>query len=101
MKKILFLVTSLVIFIINAQSFVSNANIEQDFADDSVIVIMDNIVGGINKVHNIGFFTGIDVLDCKDLTYLEGDYTQYGISEDFEIGNHNVVWNGQMTMENL
>lgn len=37
----------------------SNATLEDEFDDSSVIVIMDKNIGGINKIHNKNFFGGV------------------------------------------
>ena len=39
-----------------------NATIDQDFDDSSVLVIMDNITGGINKQHDLSYFGDIGAL---------------------------------------
>ncbi|MBQ7779733.1 MAG: hypothetical protein IJ404_04485 [Clostridia bacterium] len=41
------------------KKILSDATIDQDFEDCSVIVIMDNIAGEINKRHELSFFGDI------------------------------------------
>jgi hypothetical protein len=36
-----------------------NATIEQDFSDDTVLVVLDKNISQINKVHDISFFGDI------------------------------------------
>ena len=50
------------------QKIYSNATIEQDFADDRVIVVLDNKLGGINKVHSNTFEKEISIESVVDLT---------------------------------
>ncbi len=50
----------------------SNATIEQNFDDSSVIVILDKNVGGFNKIHDSkALFSGIEFESIKDLSYVE------------------------------
>ncbi len=37
------------------------------FVDDCVLVIMDKAVGGMNVVHDISFFEGVDIVEVIDL----------------------------------
>ncbi len=43
-------------------------DINKDFDDSSVIVVLDEKISGINKEHDIDFFDGIDVIEIEDLT---------------------------------
>ncbi|MBQ7779731.1 MAG: hypothetical protein IJ404_04475 [Clostridia bacterium] len=45
--------------VVRDSKIICNATIDQDFDDSSVIVIMDNITGGINKQHDLSFFGDI------------------------------------------
>ena len=47
--------------------------IEGDFAEDSVIVVLDKQTGGINKKHEAGFFGDYKEENIKDLTVITGD----------------------------
>lgn len=45
-----------------------NATIDQEFADDAVLVILDRNTGAINKVHSKDLFGGIAIENIVDLT---------------------------------
>ncbi len=47
--------------VVRDSKIICNATIDQDFDDSSVLVIMDNIAGGINKQHELSFFGDIGV----------------------------------------
>ena len=49
------------------------ATIDQDFDDSSVLVIMDNITGGINKQYELSYFGDIGATSVTDLTILSND----------------------------
>ena len=49
------------------------ATVDQEFDDSSVLVIMDNISGGINKQHDLSFFGDIGASSITDLTTLSSD----------------------------
>ena len=49
------------------------ATVDQDFDDSSVLVIMDNITGGINKQHELSFFGDIGATAIVDLTTLSSE----------------------------
>ena len=59
----------------------SNATLEAEFDDSSVIVIMDKNTGGINKSHNKSFFGDFDIEHIKDLSTITGDARSKGIDE--------------------
>lgn len=59
----------------------SNATLEAEFDDSSVIVIMDKNTGGINKSHNKIFFGDFDIEHIKDLSTITGDARSKGIDE--------------------
>ena len=44
------------------QSFESNATIDEDFCGSSILVMMNQVVGGLNKKHEISYFQGIDIV---------------------------------------
>ena len=46
----------------------STATIDQDFSEDSVLVVMDKSVGAINKVHDKNFFCDVDIKEIVDLS---------------------------------
>jgi len=46
----------------------ANASIDQDFADDRVLVVMDNTVGALNKSHDKSFFKSDKIKNVIDLT---------------------------------
>ena len=69
MKPILLILT-IILFTISplfGQNFTSHATIDQEFCDSSVLVIMNNIVGGINVVHSNSSFYGIEIAEIKDI----------------------------------
>ncbi len=51
----------------------STATVDQDFDDSSVLVIMDNIAGGINKSHDLSYFGDIGATSVTDLTVLSNE----------------------------
>jgi uncharacterized protein (DUF2249 family) len=46
----------------------SKAALEDNFAGDSVLVVMDKKTGGINKTHKKNFFGSFEMEYIKDLT---------------------------------
>lgn len=44
------------------------ATLDDNFKDDSVIVVLDNQISEINKVHSLSFFSGIEIDRIEDLT---------------------------------
>ena len=60
----------------------SQATIEDDFDGDSVLVVMDKSVGGINKVHEESFFGDFPKEYIKDLTELTVDIKEALIDEE-------------------
>ena len=46
----------------------STVSIDEEFDDSSVIVVLDKIISGINKVHNPDFFMGVEIDAIEDLT---------------------------------
>ena len=46
----------------------ANATIDEDFEDNSVLVILDNSVGGMNKKHEKSFFGTFEIEKINDLT---------------------------------
>lgn len=59
----------------------SNATLEDNFDDSSVIVIMDKNIGGINKIHNKNFFGEFNIEYIKDLSIVTGDVRTKGVDE--------------------
>ena len=53
---------------ITEEKIICNATIEDSFADDCVMVIMDKTVGGLNKKHDKSFFVGVEITNIVDLT---------------------------------
>ena len=61
----------------------SSVDINEAFADDCVIVVLDHKISGINKIHDVKFFTGVEIESITDLTRREmnmnderGDFQQ-------------------------
>ena len=44
-----------------------SATLDDEFTDDSVIVTLEQGVGGINKRHSADFFKGVEVVKIVDL----------------------------------
>ena len=44
---------------------------EQDFEDDNLIVVLDEKISKVNKIHKADFFKGIEIDYIKDLTKRE------------------------------
>ncbi len=79
------------------------ATVDQDFDASSVIVIMDNIAGGINKQHELSFFGDIGATAIADLTTLSSDVlvasglstnenASRGVSETSTISTNQSSW---------
>lgn len=58
-----------------------NATIDQDFEDNSVLVILDRNIGAINKIHEKSFFGEIEIANIVDLTAMP-DYENQKHSND-------------------
>ena len=52
----------------NDEKIYCDATIEDDFANDCVLVVLDKNVGGINKVHSKSFFNSVGIKSITDLT---------------------------------
>jgi hypothetical protein len=50
------------------EKIIWEGSIDQPFADDCVLVVMDKNVGGVNKRHDISFFGDIEIESIVDLT---------------------------------
>ena len=53
---ILFMISVFAVYPLSGQYFISDASLDEDFCPDSVLVIMDQIVVGLNKNHEISYF---------------------------------------------
>jgi len=91
MKKCILMILALLVLVFSSFLFVSaqqevteederfeekiysEATIDDDFVGDSVLVVMDKKVGGINKVHEESFFGDFPKEYIKDLTELTVD----------------------------
>ena len=58
---------------IRDEKIYSNARIEDKFDDSSLIVILDNFTGGVNKKHEESFFGDFKKEYVQDLTIITGD----------------------------
>ena len=56
----------------NDEKLYSCATIDDDFADDRVLVTYKKSASIINKIHTADEFPGIEIESIKDLTYIEG-----------------------------
>lgn len=74
-------------FVANSESIEkasqSSVDINEAFADDCVVVVLDHKISGINKIHDVKFFTGVEIESITDLTKREinknderGDFKQ-------------------------
>lgn len=52
----------------------NRANIDEDFEDDNVIVILNSKISEINKIHNAKYFDGIEIESIVDLTKREYNF---------------------------
>ena len=43
--------------------------VEDDFCGSSVLVMLNQRVGAVNRTHDISFFQGIDIIEIVDLSY--------------------------------
>lgn len=59
----------------------SNATIDEDYDDSSVIVIMDKNISGMNKIHHDSFFGDFDIDYIKDLSSVTGETRNKGVNE--------------------
>lgn len=50
------------------EEIICAATIDDNFDEDSVLVVLDSEISGINKLHSANFFKGIDVESIEDLT---------------------------------
>ena len=50
------------------------ATINDNFADDSVLVVLDSEISKINKVHTADFFKGVDIERIEDLTARKNNF---------------------------
>ena len=75
MERKLFTLTILFLMICSliGQSFTNNATLEQDFCGRSVLVVMDNNIGGLNRSHSRSLFGAIDFVSFRDLTEISGN----------------------------
>lgn len=55
-------------------NIICEATIEDDFADDSVLVVLDSEISKINKVHTADFFNGVDIERIEDLTARKNNF---------------------------
>ena len=54
--------------------------LNENFAYDSVLVVLDRNISGINKVHAKEFFGGVEISSIEDLTYTQNPQN---VKEDF------------------
>ena len=82
-KKIFLLLNVLILLCIslNGQSFTSHATIDQEFCGHSVLVVLDNVVGGLNRSHSRSLFGNIEIVSFRDLTEITGDPRSLRINE--------------------
>ena len=55
------------------EKIICQATLEDDFADDSVLVVINKANSEINKVYTTDMFPGVELKEIKDLTYIEGN----------------------------
>jgi len=68
------------------QKIYCNAAIDDDFEGDIVMVVLDKKTGGINKIHDEGFFGSFErkyIEDQTRITIKDGRYPQYLNEENF------------------
>ena len=58
---------------IEEQKIYCTATVEDNFATDSIIVVMKKSESEVNKVYSPSYFENENVLDVEDLTYITGD----------------------------
>lgn len=58
---------------VNETKVYCHATIDQDFDDESVLVVLDKQTGGINKQFDHNFFGNLEIAAIEDLTYISGD----------------------------
>lgn len=56
--------------VLKDEKVVCKATIDEDFADDKVIVVLDKSISAVNKVHDRKTFGSVDVKNITDLTAL-------------------------------
>lgn len=56
--------------LVSTEKVYANTNIEENFDDSSVIVIIDRINSGINKSHENTIFKDVEFLEISDLTHV-------------------------------
>lgn len=69
--------------LVSVEKIYSNTDIEENFDDSSLIVIIDRINSGINKSHESTIFKDIEFLEIIDLTYVN-DITTITDTANFE-----------------
>ena len=69
-----------------SDKIICQATLDDDFADDCVIVVIDKSNSKVNKLFTKKQFKGVSLENVKDLTYLEGDPDdlQYFNQEEFK-----------------
>ena len=45
--------------------------LEDDFSEDSVLVVLDEKTSQVNKIHDVSFFKGADIKSIEDLTWYD------------------------------
>lgn len=50
---------------------VHNQILENEFEEDNLIVVLDESISGINKIHDPAYFQGVEIESIKDLTRRE------------------------------
>jgi subtilisin family serine protease len=56
---------------------------EYDFCDSSVIVVLDNVVGGINKKHDLSLFEDIKIISIEDIFKVSDEALKWTNKETF------------------
>lgn len=72
-----------------------NATIDQNFAGDAVLVVLDSTVGSINKVHDKSYFGSVEIVNIVDLTaipnYEEEKFSNEMLSQIDENGFRQII----------
>ncbi len=65
-----------------------NATIDDDFAPDSIIVVLDRNISGVNKYHDPDYFGNFEKAYIKDLTHVDNaaSYVDEDFRQILEIG---------------